>query len=171
MRSFSVLVALAVLVMAQPADASPARWSLERAALSIDAKAAITDAPERSSALLPGLSLSYSLTSNLSVVGTVERDFSGKLTIGKAGLRFPIARISDGDGRLAAGVGVVSYGDEGAAGIADPTSWDASLHGAWALAESEGVQTLWGIASATYDSENTRTTYRLGLRYRLLSGS
>lgn len=158
------------LLAEQGAQAAPGRWSAERLMFAVDGKAAVTDSPARSSSFLPGIALSYSLVPSLSIAATAERDFSGALTIGKVGVRFPIARLSDGDGRLAAAVGVVAYGDEGAAGIVDATSWDAGLHGSWALAEDEGVRVLWGIASAVYDSENTRTTYRLGLRYRVMGG-
>lgn len=156
------------LFVAAPASASPARWSLSRASLGLDAKAAITE-PAVTSAFLGGAYLSYSLTSNLSVAAIVERDFAGKLTIFRAGARFPIMQV--GEGRVTAGGGLVSYADEGAAGIVEPTSWDASLHGSWPIATaSDGSTTFWGVGSASYDTENARSTYRLGIRWQAVGG-
>ena len=169
-RGRALLAAIGLLVLSASADAAPARWSIDRASLGFDAKGAVTDAPGRSSAFLGGAYLSYSLTSQMSVAGTVERDFAGKLTIARAGVRFPILMLDGGNGRLAASGGLVAYADEGADEIAEPTSWDAGLHGSWRLAEDEGTTVLWGVASAVYDAENTRTTYRLGLRWQAIGG-
>lgn len=159
------------LFVAAPATASPARWSFERASIGLDAKAAVTEAGGQSSAFLPGAYLSYSLTSQVSLAGTIERDFAGRLTIARGGVRFPIFHLDGGNGRVTAAANLVSYSDEGAAGIVDQTSWEAAVNGSWRLAESEGQTILWGIASAAFDPENDRSTYRLGVRWQMLGGN
>ncbi len=163
------LVLVGLCVLSAAASAAPARWSLDRASFGLDAKAAVTE-PEGGSSFLGGAYLSYSLTSQMSVAGTVERDFAGHLTIARAGVRFPIFHLDGGNGRVTAGANLVAYSDDGAAGIVEPTSWDAVVSGSGRRAENEGTTVLWGIASASYDPENDRSTYRLGLRWQALGG-
>ena len=169
-RVFGLVAFLAVSTLGA-AHAAPAQWSLDRASLGVDAKAAILNTPaEQRSIFLPGAYLSYSLTSVLSLAGTVERDFQGHMTLGRAGFRFALARVGDG-GRLWGGLNVVGYGDEGAAGIVEPTSWEAVAQAAYPVVwASNGATLAWGLASATFDPENDLTTFRVGLRAQLIGG-
>ena len=167
-RALCAGLVLGLLAYTAPAGAAPATWSLSRASFGIDAKAAVLESPERSSAFLPGAYLSWSATSQLSLAATIERDFSEHLTIGQLGARFLVARMSEG--QLAAGVNLVGYGDEGAEGFLKPTSWNASLHGSYPVWQRNGATVAWGIASASYDSDNSLGIYRLGLRYQGIGG-
>lgn len=175
-NTLKVLLAVAVLLAGEAgtlnfAQAAPPTWSFARASFGIDAKGAIndTDGPT-TSAFLPGAYLSYSATSQLSLAGTFERDFPRHESIGQAGLRFLLTKSERG--QVAAGVNAVFYGDEGAAGIAKPTSWNASLNGSWAAAKAKnGSTVVWGIASAAYDPDNALTIIRVGLRLQILGGA
>lgn len=167
-RRGGVVVALALLALPVAAGAAPARWSFDRASAGLSATGAIVDHDGRSSAFLPGAYLSYSLTSQVSAAATVERDFARDLTIGQAGLRFRM--WGNEHGRIFGGVNAVAYGDAGSSTITEPTSWNASIHGAWRMAENEGQTVLWAITSAAYDSENRLTIYRLGLRWQAIGG-
>lgn len=152
------------------AHAAPATWSLDRASLGLDAKGAVTDASgSRSTAFLPGVYLSWSATSQLSVAATVEQDFASNLTLSRAGARFLIAHMGDG-GQVGAGASIVGYSGDGAASIVEPTSWEASLHGSYPVFESAGRTVVWGILSASFDPENERQTYRVGLRWQAIGG-
>ena len=53
-----------------------------------EGKAAIVEGDGSSSHFYPGAYASYSVTSQFALGATVERDFPGDLTIGRAGLRF-----------------------------------------------------------------------------------
>lgn len=150
--------------------ASPATWSLERLSLGADAKGAVLDADGvRSTAFLPGVYLSWSATSQLSVAGTFERDFARDVNVARGGVRFLIARMGDG-GQVGAGAGVVGYSGAGSAGVAEPTSWEASLHGAYPVWESGGRTAAWGIVSASFDPENGAQVFKVGLRAQLVGG-
>lgn len=169
MKKF-LAIAFCCLLFPALSYASPPTWSFSRASFGVDAKAGIfdTDGPT-SSAFLPGAYLSYSATSQLSLAGTYERDFPRHESIGQAGLRFLMLKTERG--QVAAGVNAVFYGDEGAAAMAKPTSWNASLNGSWSAARAKDGQTiLWGIASAAYDPDNALTIIRVGLRLQILGG-
>jgi hypothetical protein len=157
--------------MVAKASAAPPTWSFSRASLSVDAKAATIDAgpAPATSAFLPGLALSYSATSQLSLAGTYERDFPTHLSLGQLGMRFLVFKSDRG--QVAGGVNAVFYADEGAAGYAKPTSWNAGVYGSWAAARAKNGQTiLWAIASAARDTDNDLTMVRVGLRLQVLGG-
>lgn len=173
-----ILAAIALLVLvvssgtlAPPATASPPTWSLHRASLGVHATGAVTnDSDVQSSAFYPGAYLSWSATSGLSLAATYDRDFARHLSIGQAGIRFLL--LKSDRGQVGLGANLVGYGDEGAAGLEEPTSWTASLHGSWSAAKAKnGATLLWGIASASYDPENDRREVRVGLRYQLIGGA
>ena len=164
------LSAVLVASLAASAGAAPATWSIARLSLGIDGKAAIVEGDGHSSHFYPGVYASYGLTSAFSLAGTVERDFPGKLTTARAGLRFVLAEMGN-EGRLWGGVNVIGYGDEGAAGIAEATSWEATAQASYPLLWAKnGATWMWGIAAASYDEPNDRTTYRLGLRVQAIGG-
>lgn len=170
-----VVVWFVASILAVPAMAAPARWSLERASLGFAAKAAVFDqAGERTEAFLPDAYLSYSLTSQMSAAATVERDFANSLTIGRAGLRFLVYKSESSRAEVAAGGGIVGYGDAGAAhfDLPKPTSWDASLTAAYPVWISNRTDAVlaWGVVGARYDSQNALGTFTLGLRAQLIGG-
>lgn len=152
------------------ACAPPAQWSLARASFGLDAKAGVFGVEgQRSEAFLPGAYFSYSAASNLSLAATVERDFASHLTVAQGGVRVRVLDTDRGD--IAGGVNLVSYSDEGAQGLAKPTSWNAGVSGAWdAVKGRDGRTAVWAIASAYWDSQNNIKTLRAGLRLQLLGG-
>lgn len=171
-----LMLAVLVLLAAETsggsgiASAAPPTWSFQRASLSVDAKGGVFDKDDaQRTAFLPGIALSYSATSQLSLVGTIERDFPEHLSIGQAGMRFLV--FQNDRGQLAGGLNAVFYGDDGAAIYEKPTSWNGGIFGSWAAARAKNGQTiLFAIASATRDVENDLTLVRIGLRYQVIGG-
>lgn len=166
----AVLVAGALGLHVVSAQSAPATWSLQRASFGVDAKAALLDNGAKTTMFLPGAYLSWSATSQLSLAGTIEYDFTNDLVISRAGGRFLVARMGDG-GQVGAGASLVGYSGDGAVGVPEPTSWEASLHASYPVAEDAGGTVLWGVLSARYDPENTRQLYTIGLRWQVLGGS
>lgn len=169
-RALAFSGALGLLGLPTLALGQPAQWSLQRTSFGLDAKAALLDNGAHTSAFLPGAYLSWSATSQFSLAGTVEYDFTSDLVISRAGGRFLVARMGDG-GQIGAGASLVGYSGDGAVGVAEPTSWEASLHGSYPVAESSGRTVLWGVLSARYDPENTRALYTIGLRWQAIGGA
>lgn len=138
-------------ILAVPAQAYPT-WDLHRAAISITAKAA-TFQDTGTTAFLPDITGTYSLTSALGIAGSFHRDFASDLNLGAGDLVFRVA----GNGRWQAGasVGVVGYSGEGAAGlgIVEDTSMRYGLRGSWvAWRDSQSGQArLYGIAQVHLD--------------------
>lgn len=152
------------------AQAAPATWSLERASLGFDGKLLLTDnGSGQVSQFAPGMYVSYSLASNLSLAGTLERSIADHLTIAKAGARVRVLDTDRGD--IAGGVDLVSYSDEGAQDFAKATSYSLGVHGAWdAIRAKNGRTSVWAIASVSYDPDNNLTMYRAGLRWQAIGG-
>jgi len=171
--TLAVLVVLACsgAGMVAKASAAPPTWSFARASLSLDAKGATFNGGSgpTTSAFLPGIALSYSATSQLSLVGTFERDLAGHLNVAQGGMRFLV--FKNDRGQVAGGVNLVSYSDDGAVGYVKPTSWNAGVYGSWAAARAKnGTTILWAIASAARDNDNDLTMVRVGLRLQVLGG-
>jgi hypothetical protein len=176
MRKF-MLLAVAVLGLATMcgtrAEAAPPTWSLQRAAVVVTAGVAQFDVNESPTvnAFLPGLGISYSLTSQMSLVGVVERDFARDLTIARAGARLHIADIGQGD--VGFGADLVAYADNGRKylNLQKETSFQASLNGAWPVSHyKNGATCFWLVGSASYDPQNLLKTYRAGLRWQAIGG-
>lgn len=167
----AALLALAALASGdRPAVAAPPTWDFARASLGVHATGAITNTEgTQTSAFYPGAYLSWSATSGLSLAGTYDRDFARHLSVAQAGIRFLVHKSERG--QVGFGANLVAYGDDGSAGFKEPTSWNASLHGSWSTFRAKnGTTLMWGIASASYDPENTRGEVRIGLRYQILGG-
>jgi hypothetical protein len=152
------------------AQSTPPALSWQRVSTGLDARGALIEqGGVEHTAFRPGAYVSYSVTSQMSVAATVERGFSERLTIGHAGLRFLVAHM--GAGQVAAGANLVSYSDEGAVGLLKPTSWSASLHGAYPVSwNGDGSTLLYGTLSAELDPDNEIQTYRIGLRWQAWGG-
>lgn len=165
-----VLLGGALGLHALPAQSQPAQWSLQRTSFGFDAKAALRETGERTTAFMPGAYLSWSATSQMSLAATVEYDFTNDLVLSRAGGRFLIARMGDG-GQVGAGASLVGYSGDGAVGITEPTSWEASLHAAYPVAENAGRTVLWGVLSARFDPENNFSLYTIGLRWQAIGGN
>lgn len=172
-RALAVVWFVAAL-LAQPAQAAPPKWSFDRASLGVTASAAVFDyGTERVESFLPDAYLTYNMTSTFTAASLVERDFARNLTIGKVGARFAVYKSDYSGARVYAGANLVGYGDEGAAGFAKPTSWDAQLQGSYPVwvDRGSGATRAWGIVGICHDSQNALTTARIGLRFQLIGGA
>jgi hypothetical protein len=176
-KKITLLAALClwfVTVCGTESQASPPTWSIKRASVVLTAGAAqfdVHDAPSLN-AFLPGIGLSYSLTSQMSLIGTVERDFSRDLTIARAGARLHIADVGQGD--VGFGADLVGYSDNGRRylNLEKETSFQASLNGAWPVSRyRNGATCFWLVGSASYDPQNLLKTYRAGLRWQAVGGA
>jgi hypothetical protein len=145
------------------AGVNPPAASLHRLSAGLDAKGVTTDlAGLDQSNFRAGAYTSYSVTSALSLAGTVEHGFKEDHTLGALGMRFLLGRL--GQGQVGAGLNWV--GEEGI----EP-EWSASIHGSFPVAWARsGAALLWGIASAEVQPERDLSTYRLGLRWQLFGG-
>jgi hypothetical protein len=176
MKKLTLLLALSlcfVTVCGTESQAAPAQWSFQRASVVLTAGAAQFDVNESPTvnAFLPGLGLSYSLTSQMSLVGVVERDVARDLTLGRAGARLHIADVGQGD--VGFGADLVAYGDNGRKylNLQKETSFQASLNGAWPVSRyKNGATCFWLVGSASYDPQNLLKTYRAGLRWQAIGG-
>lgn len=174
MRSFRGLIAgcavFGLLGLPAVSAAQTPALSWHRVSVGADARGALVEhAGTDHTAFRPGAYLSYSVTSALSLAATLERGLKEDITVGHAGVRFLLAQM--GMGQVYAGANLVSYSDVGAAGIEKPTSWSASLHGAYPVAwKGDGSTLLFGTLSAETDMENDLQTYRIGLRWQAWGG-
>lgn len=138
-------------VLAVPAQAYPT-WDLHRAAVSVTAKAA-TFQDTGTTAFLPDVTATYSLTSALGIAGSFHRDFANDTNLGAGDLVFRVA----GNDRWQAGasVGVVGYSGVGKAalGVVEDTSMRYGLRGSWvAWRDAQTNQArLYGIAQVHLD--------------------
>jgi hypothetical protein len=146
---------------------------LDRAAIVLTAQAASfqPDGSSNTNAFLPSLGLSYSLTSEMSLIGAVERDFPDHLTVSRAGARFHIADF--GEGSVGLGAALVNYSDDGRKVLAlkKDTAFEASAHGSWPVSHYDnGATCFWLVASASRDLDNGLTTIKGGLRWQVVGG-
>lgn len=172
MRRTLLAVSFFATILAVPAQAAPPKWSFDRASLGVTASAAVFDyGGERVESFLPDAYLTYNMTSTFTVATLAERDFTSDMTIGKAGVRFAVYRGYSG-ARVYAGANVVGYGDDGAAGLAKATSWDAQLQASYPAWKDKltGQTRMWGIVGICHDSQNALTTARIGLRFQVIGG-
>lgn len=163
------VLALAVAVSGGPGtcEASPPSWSLTRASVVVTAQGAQI---EGRSYFLPAVGLSYSLTSQLSLIGETSHEFPTEGTINRLGARLHAASFGTG-GAVGLGVNWVSYQAPRLLAVSHEQSWTATIHAAFPVARwKNGATALWGVASAERDPQNELTTYRLGMRAQLLGG-
>ncbi len=169
----ALLCALTICGTSGTAHSAPPSWSLDRASLVLDAGAGVfkPDDAKQIESFLPQLGLSYSLTSKMSLIGAVERDFASKLTVSRAGARFLIAPM--GQGQVGIGADLVNYADEGrdALNLSKDTSWSASIRGSWPVSKyKNGATRFLLVGSCERDPQNALTSLRLGLRFQLVGG-
>jgi len=169
-----LLALTAFLATARTGECAPPTWSIQRLSAVVTAGVAQFDVSESPTvnAFLPGLGISYSLTSTMSLIGSYEREFPRKLSIGMVGARFHVLDVGQGD--VGFGVNLVAYGDEGRKflNLRKETSWDASLNGAWPASRyKNGAVCFWLVGSASYDPDNSLKVYRAGLRWQAIGGA
>lgn len=176
MKRLALLAVLSAII-AVPAHAYSI-LDFNRVALGVTAKAAhFQDVRD---AFLPDVTMTYSLTSALTLAGSFHRDFASDTNLGCGDAIFKVA----GDDAWQAGVsvGVVGYSGRGrmSLGVIEDTSMRYGLRGSWtAVRDAGGRGRLYGVVQAHFDPNQRPDTegkptgllsFVAGLRLPLLGG-